>query len=371
MKVTDIGQVLDLAKTARKQGRNFVPLFAGAAGLGKSQVAQQWAKAQGPNFGFLDLRPAYKEGGGDFEGFPVAQTIEGKLTMTYAVPEFWPTSGEGLILIEEPNRANNAIMNCLMQILTDRKVGAYSIPEGWFIAAAINPETAAYAVNTMDAALKNRFIIYDIVYDHPTFVDFAQKNFHPNVVQFINSGQWVYALPEQIQEDDKNLKKYISPRTFAQLSDAEFAGLKNSKDIHTHTSVAVLGEAIGNQYHKFIFEITPVTMDDLIKDMKGSIKKLESYSAPDTYRGDLLGVTVEDIIKKYKKEGYEKFKEKDLVKVAVTLKPDQTVSLLESLVVTDALKLSNEGSENDFQRLIKEYPELKKHLRSNLSNKED
>jgi hypothetical protein len=64
MKPTRIFEVLDLALEARKKGQIFNPLFAGAAGVGKSQICQQWVNQQrknNPNFGFIDLRIAYME----------------------------------------------------------------------------------------------------------------------------------------------------------------------------------------------------------------------------------------------------------------------------------------------------------------------
>ena len=149
MKPTRIMDVLDLAYEARKQGRTFIPIFTGAAGIGKSQICQLWVekhKKTNKNFGFIDLRSALLEGP-DVIGRPKESTDHtGRIRTTYALPDFWPTEGEGLILLEEINRAPTMVTNCFMQLLTDRMVKDYKLPDGWIIAAAINPDSAEFDV---------------------------------------------------------------------------------------------------------------------------------------------------------------------------------------------------------------------------------
>lgn len=72
MRASDIPNILNLALRARENGLVFNPMFRGEAGLGKSQVVQQWVEEQqkkDPTFGFVDLRIAYMEAP-DLIGFP-------------------------------------------------------------------------------------------------------------------------------------------------------------------------------------------------------------------------------------------------------------------------------------------------------------
>src|SRR4051812_35497574 len=178
MKPSNIPAVMDLAYKAISSGEVFNPMFTGEAGLGKSQIVQQWVNDQrkrNPSFGFLDLRIAYLEAP-DLLGFPeVASDDDGRARTCHRLPEFWPTSGEGLILLEEPNRGTTGVMNCLMQLLTDRKVHNYTLPKGWLIAACVNPDNAQYDVNTMDAALKDRFEEFEVEYDALSFIEFISE----------------------------------------------------------------------------------------------------------------------------------------------------------------------------------------------------
>src|ERR1017187_4399505 len=94
---------------ARKIDQPFIPLFTGEAGLGKSQIVQQWVKKQqlrNPNFIFVDLRIAYMEAP-DMIGLPENEiTSDGARITCHYQPDFWPRDpkAEGLILFEEPNR---------------------------------------------------------------------------------------------------------------------------------------------------------------------------------------------------------------------------------------------------------------------------
>ena len=145
MKPIDIMKVLDLAQRARRNGFIFNPLFTGDAGLGKSQICQKWVEEQqkrNPKFFFKDLRIAYMEAP-DLIGFPETEKDERDLVRTcHRLPEFWPTDpdAEGLILLEEPNRGTVGVMNCLMQMLTDRIIHNYEVPKGIIFAACINPD---------------------------------------------------------------------------------------------------------------------------------------------------------------------------------------------------------------------------------------
>ena len=114
MKPIRILEVLKLATKARQNGHVFNPLFTGDAGLGKSAICQEFVNQmrttgfpsegipKNPNYGFLDLRIAYMEAP-DLIGFPETELDKNNQKRTaHHLPEFWPTEGQGIILLEEP-----------------------------------------------------------------------------------------------------------------------------------------------------------------------------------------------------------------------------------------------------------------------------
>lgn len=347
MRADRIHDVLDLAIVARKLGLTFNPMFIGEAGLGKSEVVWQWAQKQkesDPSFGCIDLRIAYMEAP-DFIGFPHEyQDVNDITRMGHALPDFWPTEGRGILFLEEINRGNTMVMNCLMQLTTTRGVGPkYVLPEGWIIASAINPEGAKYDVNNMDTALMDRFEKFVIEYDYQTFMNYIEiAGWNPKVVQYLKTGNWVYHTPDHIATGGS----YISPRTWYKMHVAEMSGASENvknQQMHRIIAQAILGKHVGNEYWKFCWDDAPILASDLIEDKVKALKELSKQSkAGNTYAGDKIAVTVESIISAYggwfegKKDANGKDSEKEadkideptMVEVAMIIPSDQSVNLI-------------------------------------------
>lgn len=366
MKPSNIFAVLDLALEARKQGRTLNPIFTGEAGLGKSEITQAWVKKQrekNPKFGFLDLRIAYMEAP-DLIGFPSeGKDANGMDRTKHLLPEFWPTEGSGLILLEEPNRGTTGVMNCLMQLLTDFKVHNYTLPEGWLIAACINPDSSEYDVNTMDAALKDRFVEFEVEFDHMSFIDFIEdKQWHESVRMFVGSGIWTYKDTKSIGKDGK----YISPRTWSKVNAAEMAGVNKTRQLHRITMQSILGKDIGNEYHKFCYDSAPVTANDLLKDKSAAIKRLKLQSDVSTYQGDMIAATVESIEKQYgglKANCKADQVDEDLMaEVAQIIPADHAVNLIKQC----GYKQSKGQITNFFKEFTKRHPALVQVLKDNI-----
>lgn len=350
MRPDRIPEILDLTWQAREAGLVFNPMFVGEAGLGKSEIIRQWVnqkreefKDEG-GFGFIDLRLAYYEGP-DFVGYPYEfEDDDGVKRMGHALPHFWPTKGRGIILLEEPNRGNTMVMNCCMQLMTDRQVGPkYEVPEGWIVAGAMNPEGAKYDVNAMDTALADRFEFFNIEYDFNTFLHHVETtNWHRNIQTYLKSGQWVYKTPDAIGKDGK----YISPRTWSKLNAAELAGASDAphkQSTHRIICQAILGKHIGNEYWKSCWDDAPVLANDVLNKFDAALKKLKEQSeSGDSYAGDKIAVTVDSIIENYGGwyEGRKRpdgsdwpqedglVDEKTMVEVAKVIPSDQAINLI-------------------------------------------
>lgn len=378
MKPIRILDTLALAYKAGQLGKQFNPLFTGEAGLGKSDVCKLFVDTMrtkgfpahgikpNPNYGFIDLRAAYMEAP-DFIGFPESESDKNGVRRTvHNIPEFWPTDpdSEGLILLEEPNRGTTGVMNCMMQLLTDNKVHKMELPKGWIKAGAINPDTAEYDVNAMDTALKNRFVPYEIEYDHVSFSDYIEKaKWFDTVQMFINSGAWIYKTSAQLA----NGGTYISPRTWSQVNAAELAGLKNDRLLHRETVCAILGRDVGNEYHKFCYDEAPVTAKDLLDDKKAALKRLEKHSDVNNYKGDMIAVTVESITQNYScqlKDLKDKGQvgEETMAEVAKIIPSDQAINLIKNC----GFKQSKGAISTFFKDFVKRNPELKEVLKSNI-----
>jgi hypothetical protein len=352
IKPIDIPTTLDLALAARRMGKNVIPCYSGDAGVGKSELCQLWVKTQqkrNPKFGFIDLRMAYLEAP-DVVGLPRVCSETNRTR--HVLPEFWPTDGEGLLLLEEINRANSSVMNTVMQLLTDRKVHNYTLPEGWIIAVPINPETNNYDVNSMDLALRDRLITYNVGYDHKSFVEFIKKsNWHPMLIGFVQSGLWIFKSGDEIGTEGT----YISPRTLSRLNNTLLAGLENFDDIFYSTVTSILGTNVGREFYKFVKNVRPLIAQDFIDDEKDSFKRLGKFCDGKDYKGDIVAILLDSLV-----ESFNKFPEVniDLIcKVSHVIAKDQVYQLIMGCIKKSDLKLE------DF---IKHDPKLKDAVKNSL-----
>ena len=138
----------------------------GPPGVGKSSIVHQVARDQG--IAFVDLRLS-QLAPTDLRGLPVA---EDGLSRWYP-PEFLPREGEGVLFLDEINMAPPALQGVAQQLILDRKVGSYEVPEGWLIWAAGNRKEDRAAVFDMPAPLANRFIHLDVEPDFSSFKAYA------------------------------------------------------------------------------------------------------------------------------------------------------------------------------------------------------
>jgi hypothetical protein len=251
-----------------------------------------------------------------------------------------------------------------MQLLTDRQVHKYILPEGWIIAACINPDSSEYEVNAMDAALRDRFEEFEIEYDSNTFMKFIEDaKWDENLVRFISSGMWIYKSTKEIAKGSK----YISPRTLSKMNAAERAGAANNRQLHWETCLSVLGKDIGKEYFKFRFDQAPVTAQDLLKDKPAALKRLKQQSSKDDYKGDMISATVESVTKHYgglKKDcKADEIDEDTMAEVAKIIPADQAVNLVKQC----GFKQAKGQVSTFFKEFGTRHPDLLKILKDNIA----
>ena len=178
----------------------------GAPGIGKSSVVSKIAKQH--NIGFIDLRLS-QLAPTDLRGIPVP-----KDGISYWFPpEFLPTEGKGILFLDEINMAPPAVQGIAQQLILDRKVGNYEVPEGWFIWSAGNRKEDFAAVFDMPAPLANRFIHLEVETDLKEFKEYAmQHKIDDKIISFLNF------RPNHLHKIDKNSPAWPSPRSW-EISD--------------------------------------------------------------------------------------------------------------------------------------------------------
>lgn len=129
-----------------------VPFLWGSPGIGKSDTVRRVAKAQSRDL--IDVRVSQWDAV-DSRGVPYV--TEGRTT--WAIPSIFPTDPEStaIIFLDELNSAPKSVIAACYQLILDRRLGDYQVPEGVSIIAAGNQIADRAIVNDIGTAAKNRF----------------------------------------------------------------------------------------------------------------------------------------------------------------------------------------------------------------------
>tara|TARA_Y100000992_G_scaffold302687_1_gene278385 strand:- start:6299 stop:7306 length:1008 start_codon:yes stop_codon:yes gene_type:complete len=188
-----------LAKLTKANVMDSVMIW-GAPGIGKSSVVS--AVANKNNLEFIDIRLS-QLAPTDIRGLP-----EPRDGISYwCPPEFLPQSGKGILFFDEVNMAPPAIQGIAQQLILDRQVGSYKVPDGWFIWAAGNRKEDHAAVFDMPAPLSNRFFHLEVTSGLDEFKEYAIKNeIDDRIISFLNF------RPTLLHKIDRNSPSWPSPR---------------------------------------------------------------------------------------------------------------------------------------------------------------
>lgn len=187
----------DVLKVAYRARRPV--LVEGETGIGKSEIIHEVANELGLECLILDLSLLEPP---DLVGLPV---IESGRTR-FATPSSLPTDGVGILMLEELNRAERYIQQPALQLLTARKLHEYTLPPGWSVCAAINPEEGDYQVSQLDPAMRARFLYLSVYADLQSWLLWARANqIHPAILH--------------IAQNHEQFLQEVPPRSWSYVSD--------------------------------------------------------------------------------------------------------------------------------------------------------
>jgi AAA domain (dynein-related subfamily) len=239
-KQTDVSVRQVGPKSAKKAIRKAIkvrrPVFLwGPPGIGKSDIVKQIGEDAGREV--IDVRLALWEPT-DIKGIPYYNADQGK--MVWAPPAELPTDPEStaLIFLDELNSAPPAVQAAAYQLILNRRVGTYKLPDGVDIVAAGNREGDRGVTYRMPAPLANRFVHLEMKVDFDDFQDWATLNkVHPDVVGYVG-----FAKQDLYDFDPKSpSKSFATPRSWVFVSD-----LLSDEDVDNDTLATLVAGAVGD-----------------------------------------------------------------------------------------------------------------------------
>jgi hypothetical protein len=241
----------------------------GPPGIGKSSIVAQLAKTN--QLEFIDVRLS-QLAPTDLRGLPVA--IDG-ISKWYP-PEFLPRSGRGILFLDEINMAPPTMQGMAQQLILDRRVGSYTVPDGWFIWAAGNRKEDRTSVFDMPAPLANRFLHLQVEPDFESFKAYAlETRVHEQIIAFLSFRSTL------LHKIDPQQPAWCSPRSWVIASELHKAGL----DI-----APAVGEAAMTEFRAYIklYQALP----NLVEILEGRGDKINFPTEPSARYATAIGLTV-------------------------------------------------------------------------------
>lgn len=148
-----------------------LPIFLhGPVGVGKSDTVRQVADRLG--FDVLDIRGSTIDPV-DLRGLPVpSRPGEGDGRVHFQPTALLPADGcrPTIVWLDELTRAPLMVQNGMLELVLDRRVGEYRLPDNCVCVAAGNSESDGGGTQRLNSALANRFVHVRVA---PTLADFA------------------------------------------------------------------------------------------------------------------------------------------------------------------------------------------------------
>lgn len=222
------------------------PVFVwGPPGVGKSDMVSQVA-GEFPNSTVVDLRMALMDPT-DIKGVPYYSA--GDNTMKWAPPAELPSADFAkehdivFLFLDELNSAPPAVQAAAYQLVLNRRVGSYRLPDNVVIIAAGNRMGDKGVTYRMPSPLANRFMHLEIRVDFDDWERWALGNqIHPHVVGYLKQFKGDLYNFDPVQHE----RAFATPRTWAFVSDMLDDELPETAN--TDMVSGLVGEGLGIKF---------------------------------------------------------------------------------------------------------------------------
>jgi hypothetical protein len=231
----------------------------GPPGVAKSSITKEAATELGIEC--IDLRLSLLEPI-DLRGFPVVD--KGKVV--WALPSFLPTKGKGILFLDEIVQANPSMQAAASQLILDRRIGDYVLPDGWMVVAAGNRKSDRASTSAMPSHIANRFVHLNVEVSVEEWIAWATKaGIDMRVIAYI---KWRGVQMLHHFDPQQKGEAFCSPRSWEFVSKMLQAGIDDIESLQ-----GCVGEKAGTEFSGFlrIFEKLPSIDNLLLNPMQAEL----------------------------------------------------------------------------------------------------
>ncbi len=267
MRPRQVSKILNIEFTSVINNIHTPVMLWGAPGIGKSQIIAGVAKKH--NATMIDIRLSQMEPS-DLRGIPFRNNNLVDWSIPSILPDVKRHGKQGILFLDEITSAPPSVSASAYQLILDRCLGDYQLPDGWVIFAAGNRQGDRGVSYTMPTPLANRFSHYNLDVNLDDWVLWAYDNkIDERIIGFLRY------RPELLFEFDHahNPIAFPSPRTW------EFthrALLKCGDDLNLFRDAAnaCVGEVASVEITTFIEHLTDLPdLDAIVNGEQVSVPK--------------------------------------------------------------------------------------------------
>ena len=265
----------------------------GGVGVGKSEIVHKVAKDMG--YRIEDVRVALLDPV-DLRGVP---SVEDGRTV-FNPPVFLPSNEQPktLLFLDELPQGSPSVQNALFQLIKDRKLGEYTLPEDTVIVSAGNRVQDKAGANRVNTALGDRFVHLNLDVCHQEWIDWGikTKKIKQEVLSFIS-----WQGEDYLYHFDKNASVNATPRAWEYTSNV--LTTDPDSEIEQELYAGIIGEGIAPEFIAFVrrFRNLP-SVDVLLKNPEDILQDLELKS-------DMIYMIVGVLAKNMNKDNIQKYYE--------------------------------------------------------------
>jgi len=255
------------------------PIFLwGPPGIGKSDIVEQITNSF-ENSHLIDIRLSLWDPT-DIKGMPYYAANDN--TMKWAPPVELPDEEMAkqfkhiVLFLDEMNSASPAVQAAAYQLILNRRVGSYNLPDNVMIVAAGNREADKGVTYRMPAPLANRFVHLELRVDFDDWFQWAADN---RILKDV-LGYITFAKKDLYDFDPKSpSRSFATPRSWSFVSEL----LEDDVDENTTTDLVAgsVGEGIAVKFmaHRKVASSMPNPTDIL----EGKVKELRTQEISAMY----------------------------------------------------------------------------------------